>query len=196
MLVLYELYQSGKIDVNTANFYLTAGLSFFFPLLGLSYMSNKGMVLSEIVDQLGVGRDRLSMRIVFLGILIFFALFVLEILVNLVSTITNVTISTNVDLLLQSAPVWFYLFTAVVAPINEELFFRGILVPRFGIILSAIFFGLLHSSYNSTFGIEIIAAIIFGLIAGYVFKKSNSLYPSIIAHILLNSFAIFAFSMI
>ncbi|MDE1846065.1 MAG: CPBP family intramembrane metalloprotease [Candidatus Micrarchaeota archaeon] len=196
MLILYELYQSGKVDINTANFYLTAGLSFFFPLVGLSYLSNKGMNISQILDQLGLSRDKLSIKFVFLGILIFFALFVLELMVNLVSTITNVTINTNVNLLLQSAPIWFYVFTAIIAPVNEEIFFRGVLVPRFGIVLSAIFFGLLHSSYDSTFGIEIIAAIIFGIIAGYVFKKSKSLYPSIIAHVLLNSLAIFAFSMI
>ncbi|HVA82709.1 MAG TPA: CPBP family intramembrane glutamic endopeptidase [Candidatus Aquilonibacter sp.] len=159
-------------------------------------MTNKGMSPPQIVEKLGLSRKSISPKMVSLGLIIFFALFALEIMVNLVSSITGTAINTNVDLLLGSAPLWFFIFTAIIAPINEEIFFRGFLVPRIGILVSAVIFGLLHASYNSTFGVEIIAAVIFGLIAGYVFKKSNSLYPSIIAHILLNTLAVLAFAVI
>lgn len=193
---VFELYSSGALDIDSANFYLTALLSLFFPFFAFSWMINKGISPKEMLKRLGLSRDRLSSKMIAIGIIIFFALFALEIMVNLVSSITNTTINTNVNLVLGSAPLWFFIFTSVIAPINEEIFFRGFLVPRIGIVVSAVIFGLLHASYNSTFGVEIIAAIIFGLIAGYVFKKSNSLYPSIVAHILLNTLAVLAFAVI
>ena len=112
------------------------------------------------------------------------------------------------------------------------------MVPRLGIVLSSIIFGVGHLSYFSTsltpniwlqaialavatvglfycyklrswsyaasivivvllfmtgnLGIDVIAAVIFGLLAGYIFKKTNSLYPSIIAHALVNTLTIIA----
>lgn len=155
-------------------------------------MLNKGIKPNEILSKLGLSKSSISSKIIGIGLVIFFALFTLELLVNVLSNVIGTTIDTNVGMLLGSAPIWFYIFSAVIAPINEEIFFRGFLVPRIGIVFSAIIFGALHASYNSTFGIEIIAAIIFGLVAGYVFKKTNSLYPSMIAHILINTLAVLA----
>lgn len=189
---IFYLYSSGVLDQNSANFLLTSGISLFFPFFGMSYMLNKGIKPGEILSRLGLSKNSLSVKIIGVGLVIFFALFTLELLVNVLSNVIGTTIDTNVGMLLGSAPVWFYIFSAVIAPINEEIFFRGFLVPRIGIVISAIIFGLLHASYNSTFGIEIIAAIIFGLVAGYVFKKTNSLYPSMIAHILINTLAVLA----
>lgn len=189
-------YGNGSLDQNTTNFFLTAALSLFFPFLALSYMINKGTKPQELISALGLGRDKFSMGLVNLGIIIFFALFTLDLLVNVLGIVINTPINTNVGVLLGSAPLWFYVFTAIIAPINEEIFFRAFLVPRLGILLSAVVFGILHASYDSTFGVEIIAAILFGLIAGYVFKKTKSLYPSMIAHILINSLAIIALGVI
>jgi len=186
-------YQNGGLDPDTANFYITSALSLLFPFAALSYMTHKGIRPSGLIGALGLSKDKFTLNIVGIGLLVFFALFTLELLVNLFSTIINVPIDTNVNLLLQNAPIWFLIFTGVIAPINEEIFFRGFLVPRIGIILSAIIFGILHASYNSTFGVEIIAAFIFGSIAGYVLRKSGSLYPSIIAHVMINSLAVLAF---
>ncbi|MDE1828552.1 MAG: CPBP family intramembrane metalloprotease [Candidatus Micrarchaeota archaeon] len=186
-------YSNGSLAQDTANFYLTAAISLLFPFGAFSYMIHRGVRPREIVGAIGLGRGKLTLNIIGIGLVVFFALFALELLVNLASTVSNTPIDTNVSLLLQNAPLWFLVFTAVIAPINEEIFFRGFLVPRIGIIFSAIIFGLLHASYNSTFGVEIIAAFIFGSIAGYVFRKSGSLYPSIIAHIMINSLAVIAF---
>ena len=86
--------------------------------------------------------------------------------------------------------MWFLIFAAVIEPINEEIFFRGFLSTRIGIMPSAIIFGLAHYSYNSTFGVEVIAAFAFGIISAYVYKRTGSVYPGIIAHILINSLAV------
>ena len=110
--------------------------------------------------------------------------------ISILGSVVNTQINTNVNIVLSGAPIWFYIFVAIIEPINEEILFRGFMVPRLGIVISALIFGVLHSGYNSTFGIEIIAAFVFGIISGYVFKKTDSLYPSIIAHILVNTLAV------
>ena len=48
-------------------------------------------------------------------------------------------------------------------------------------------------SYDSTFGVEIIAGFIFAILAGEVFRRTRSLYPSIVGHILVNALAVLAF---
>ena len=109
---------------------------------------------------------------------------VVELGISLFSKFTNIPLPTNVMKLLGGMPIYFYIFSFLIAPVNEEILFRGFFVSRIGIIPSAILFALLHFSYASIS--EFVAALIFGLLAGYVFKKTKSLYTSITAHVLLN----------
>ncbi|MDE1855957.1 MAG: CPBP family intramembrane metalloprotease [Candidatus Micrarchaeota archaeon] len=187
-------FQSGRIGQDAANLYLTVAVSLFFPSLALSYMLNRGIKTSELAKSLFL--SNISARIIGIGLVIFFILFTMEVLTGLISTVSGTQIDTNVGLLLSGAPIWFYIFSAIIAPINEEIFFRGFLVPRIGIVLSAAVFAILHASYGSTFGVEIIAAFIFGIVAGYVVKRTKSLYPSIIAHILINAIAVLSFAVV
>ena len=102
-----------------------------------------------------------------------------------------ISLPTNVRQLLGGLPAYFFAFAVIVAPIDEEILFRGFLVPRIGIILSALIFGILHFlSYASIS--EFIAAFVFGLIAGYAFKRTRSLYSTIIPHMLVNLLGILA----
>ncbi len=183
------LYEYGIISYNALYFTSDATLSMSFSLTVICYfVFYRKMGFKQIAESVGLkGSKVFGFNRVLLGILIFLILLVLEITVGIISYITNVQINSNVDILLASAPIWFYVFTAVIAPLNEEILFRGFLVPRIGIIASAVIFALGHVSYNSTFGIEVIAAFIFGLLAGYAYKRTGSLYPSLIAHILLNA---------
>lgn len=80
----------------------------------------------------------------------------------------------------------------IVAPITEEFIFRGfILQPlrrygdSFAIIISAVLFGLIHGNISQT-----PFALLFGLLAGYVTVKSNSIIPATILHFINNSTAI------
>lgn len=139
---------------------------------------------------LGLGRKGITVKNVALGLAIFAIIVVMELAVSLVSQVTNVQISTNVDQVFAAAPLWFLAFSCVAAPVCEEVMFRGLMVPRLGIIVSAIVFAAMHAGYNSTFGVEVIAALVFGVVAGYAFRKTNSLYPSIIAHILVNTLTV------
>ncbi len=87
---------------------------------------------------------------------------------------------------------FFDLFTTVLlAPIAEELFFRGVVLKgfckvslRFGIIFSAIIFGLMHGNIY-----QAIMASFFGVVLGYITIKSGSIIPAIICHIVINFMA-------
>lgn len=87
----------------------------------------------------------------------------------------------------------------VVAPLAEEILFRGIIQtgigkvvpPRFGsmrhrwwpIVLTAIMFGALHSSVPH----HIPALIVLGVILGFVYERSGALLAAIMLHGLFNA---------
>ncbi len=179
------------ISQNSNVFISSTALEIVFPASVIIYLwLYKKMNGRDMIKSLGLSKDKISFYVLGLGVLLFFIISILGIGVGLIQSITGTAINTNVAVEFAGAPLWFYLFASVITPICEEVLFRGFMVPRIGIIVSALIFGLLHFSYNSTFGIEIIAATIFGLLAGYVFKKTGSLYPSILAHILVNTLAV------
>jgi len=84
----------------------------------------------------------------------------------------------------------FFIAVAIVTPIKEEMIFRGLLYRFFtkkinvivGLILSSIIFGMLHG------GLAITASLM-GLFIALLYKKTNSIYPPILLHMLWNTFA-------
>lgn len=84
------------------------------------------------------------------------------------------------------------LAASFIVPVYEEIFFRGLIhngiANRLGvwgaIIASSALFGLFHG-----FPIQIITAFLFGLIVGWLYEKTNSLWPAIICHITNNGLA-------
>lgn len=181
------LYSRGLIGYDQFTFVTNAAVSLSFLASTILYLRFVDRSSKGIAERLGLGMRSLSVRNIALGLMVFAMVFILELITGLISQITGVQINTNVGMLLAAAPLWFYVFSCIVAPLCEEAMFRGLMVPRLGIVISALVFAALHASYNSTFGIEVIAALVFGLIAGYVFKKTESLYPSLLAHILVNT---------
>lgn len=76
----------------------------------------------------------------------------------------------------------------VVVPIGEELLFRGVVTtallrygPLVGVVGGALFFALLH-------GISIVfpAAVVAGLVAGEVYRRSGSVWPAVVVHVVYN----------
>jgi len=186
-LFVSYLYFFSLISYGTLEFASDAAVSFAFSCSAVAYL----LVVDKkkktgVAKRLGLGGSALSIRNVLFGLMLFAIILLLEIAAGLVSSVTGIQINTNANLLFAGAPAWFYVFAVVVAPINEEIMFRGLMVPRIGILLSSIFFALPHATYDSSFFIEVIAAFIFGVLAGYVYKRTNSLYPSIVAHMLVN----------
>lgn len=185
VMYVHQAANASTVFINTS-----ISISLLFSFTIISYLFIRGHEPSDVVRSLGLSRDKLTIHTIILGITIFLTILLLSFLISIFSEVTNIPLPTNVDQLLTGLPLYFLIFTFLIAPINEEILFRGFLVPRIGIIISAILFAALHFSYASIS--EVFAALIFGVIAGYAFKKTGSLYPSIVAHMLINSIAIAA----
>ena len=85
-----------------------------------------------------------------------------------------------------SSPVSLILMTVVLAPILEEILFRGILMkgmihnkvkPATAIIASAVIFGAVH--FNPW---QFVGACLLGLVLGLVYHKTKSLLMPILLH--------------
>ena len=92
--------------------------------------------------------------------------------------------------ILNGSMVVAVIYTVIVAPICEELIFRGLMLsclkeslPKWtGILAVAIIFGLIHS-----FPIGFIYAFSLGVLFGWLYFYTGSLVPCIIAHALFNA---------
>lgn len=88
--------------------------------------------------------------------------------------------------------VWDIILSAILAPIGEELMFRGVILrrlsavsQRFAIFASALIFGLMHGNL-----MQMILGFCVGLVFGYAAVKTGSLLLPIAGHILINTFAV------
>lgn len=90
---------------------------------------------------------------------------------------------------------WTMLSLIVLAPLFEELLCRGVVLgslrERYGVaiawLVSALFFGVLHVQ-----PVQVVNATIVGLILGYVYLSTDSLWSSMILHALNNAVAYLA----
>ena len=91
------------------------------------------------------------------------------------------------------SPVWFFIVGAVFAPLVEEIFFRGFLFQGFrerygwvsGMLISAAIFAVAHLDL-----VVLIPTFILGCLLAYVYHSSNSIWPGILLHFLVNSFGL------
>ena len=83
------------------------------------------------------------------------------------------------------------IYSVLIAPVTEELLMRGFVQKnlsrvsqRFGIIMSAFIFGIWHENVA-----QFLLAFTAGIFFGYIDAKHDSLVPSIICHMAVNSVA-------
>lgn len=83
------------------------------------------------------------------------------------------------------------IYLSIFAPICEEIVFRGLMlknlkgaIPKWGAIIScALCFGAMHAPSI----IAMVVTFAFGILLGFIFYRTNSLIPCILAHVLFNS---------
>lgn len=93
---------------------------------------------------------------------------------------------------------WMMLTSIVVAPILEEILFRGIIQdsltykygPWKGIVLGAAVFGIVHIIPQ-----QVINAFLIGLVLGYIYYQTRSLIPVMVIHCINNAIAYFSWVM-
>lgn len=117
------------------------------------------------------------------GVLFVFATsLVIEPLLELLPAVPNV----------YGRGVWSLLTLVVMAPLFEEVIFRGVLLEsaraRYGVVagwlISSLIFGVVH-----IYPAVMVNAIIMGLILGFVYIRTASLWPAIILHAFNNGVA-------
>lgn len=132
--------------------------------------------------------------------LIFFAVSFREILKYIIENIKIFSISFNVTSgeKISIPTVFLFLPTildaVILAPLYEEIIFRGIIFNKLKegfsvkstIIISSIFFTFAHMIPLNFLTLEHIYTIIISLILGYVVYKTNCIWNSIIIHMLYN----------
>ena len=90
---------------------------------------------------------------------------------------------------------WFIFVVAFLAPLVEEIFFRGFLFQGFrqrygwvtAVLLSSAVFSAAHLSL-----VMLIPAFILGCVLAYMYHRTNSVWPGVILHFLINSFGVCA----
>lgn len=94
---------------------------------------------------------------------------------------------------LLDSPVWFFMVGAVLAPLVEEIFFRGFLFQGLrakygwisGVLISSAIFAIAHLDPAS-----LIPTFILGSLLAYLYHRSNSVWPGVILHMAVNTFGL------
>lgn len=80
-------------------------------------------------------------------------------------------------------------YKCIIAPVTEELFFRGMLLKvfsrtnqRFAVFATAFFFGLSHHNIP-----QFVLAFLLGTFLAHITLKHNSIIPAVIVHIFINT---------
>ena len=95
---------------------------------------------------------------------------------------------------------WGYIAVAIMAPIAEELVFRGAILNKLlsslkgdqhwiAIVLSALIFGIIHLNF-----VQGLHAFLIGLLLGWMFYRTGSVIPGILFHWVNNTVAFLMFN--
>jgi membrane protease YdiL (CAAX protease family) len=92
-----------------------------------------------------------------------------------------------------ASPIWLLLSGVIVAPVVEELFFRGFVFAGFrkrygwksAAVISSALFGLIHLQPAA-----FVPIFILGFFFAYLYHRSNSLWPPILMHVATNGLAL------
>ncbi len=110
---------------------------------------------------------------------------------SIIDMLTGTTQGSEITDAIQGSTLWLTcLYTVVIAPVMEELFFRKLLLDRLAptggwcaILISGIFFGLFHGNIDQFF-----YAALLGCLFAYIYLNTgNVLYP-ILLHAIVNFF--------
>lgn len=97
--------------------------------------------------------------------------------------------------ILSGSPIMVMVVTIIVAPITEELIFRGVTlhfanrhIPFYlANLLQAVLFGVYHGNL-----VQGVYAGVLGLVLGFIYQKFRTIYAPILLHMLVNASAFFA----
>lgn len=123
------------------------------------------------------------------------------ILLNLLSITKHVPIR----ILEPDVPIWLYIMLyplsigglagVLLVPLSEEIFFRGFLYGYIrknisilpGLLIQSLIFSVLHLELIYSKSVDmLIVTFIFGLVLGIFYEYTDSIYPSVVCHSIVN----------
>jgi len=91
------------------------------------------------------------------------------------------------------SPIWFMIAAVIIAPIVEEMFFRGFLFQgfrqRYGWVIASLLSSAIFAAAHLD-PVSLIPTFILGVVFSYVYHGSNSVWPGIILHFSVNAFGV------
>ena len=180
--------------------------------LGKQYLQTVGVLVLELLYLMPValifawrripwkylGFGKFSVNVLGIGCGLLIGAYVIILLHNSVLSVLGV--DTQGDQIFQifkqlKSPIWFFTVGAVVAPLVEEIFFRGFLFQGFrqkygwlpAMLLSSAIFGAAHLD-----PVSLIPTFILGCVLAYIYHRSNSVWPGVLYHAAINSFSLLA----
>lgn len=88
--------------------------------------------------------------------------------------------------LVGQLPFLVTIYLAVIAALAEEILFRMAVQPELGLVLTALLYSFLHSGPLTRLGPWTLYSFILGLTTGWLYQTCEVIWPSLLAHILLN----------
>ncbi len=85
-----------------------------------------------------------------------------------------------------AVPTPVLLYLALLSAVAEEILFRGAIQPSLGLIGASLLFGLLHLGPTGGLSSWSLWAVLAGLLLGWMFQHTQSLWPVIFTHALVN----------
>ena len=197
-IVAVTLLLIGYSETTSINLAILVSYLAIIPLTGLLIYADGSV--DDTMDSMRLESVRKSLKLVIvIPIIVTLIDFVLVVLYGisydaiLGEPSPNTDIGVTWDSGLAAIGVTFFSI-AILAPIAEELMFRGYLLESIkrlhgdvvAVIASSILFGLAHFPDPYTMGM----ATIGGMLYGYVKIRTGSLWPSIISHLIWNMIAL------
>ena len=138
----------------------------------------------QAIERLGLlpPRQKRWWLVAILGIGVFIAVaFAIEAVANVVSPSQQKQVSDVTTVLFShfNNPAAI-VFLGVLAGVVEETLFRGALVPRFGVVISAVLFAALHTQYAVSFAT--LEVFVLGIGLGWLRVRAGSTLPAMVTH--------------
>jgi membrane protease YdiL (CAAX protease family) len=161
--------------------------------IGLSYVI-VGTGLWRTFDEANkrLGLRRLTLGTVGVSVAAFFVAMIVNGVAGALTAIFQPSTSDEIERGLQELTGDFQsplgaILIAVSAGVGEELFFRGALQPKFGIVLTSVCFALLHTNYGLSF--VTLGVFGMGMVFGYLRQRYGTV-AAMITHGLVNLVAV------
>ena len=161
-------------------FYLIIPLVYFY--FQQRYILYEKITIKKFRNFFGFKKFKLNVLIqsIILFIIILFVMLVLNYIWYLINPNSFYLVLEKITLLVRQQGYYIFFLIFIIA-FSEELFFRVLLVDRFGIFISSLVFALMHLNYGSY--VEIVFTFIIGIFFAIWWKKDRNIYELFLAHL-------------